>query len=43
MTELIMMLTIPPAVGLITYALVRWMRNKDDRNTPVVPREPRLN
>jgi hypothetical protein len=41
MTELILMITIPPAVGLIAFAAVRWLQNRQ-RPAPLVPREPRI-
>ena len=41
MAELLLMITIPPAIGLITFAAVRWMQNRQ-RAEPLVPREPRI-
>jgi hypothetical protein len=41
MTELILMITIPPAVGLIAFATVRWLQNRQ-RPERLVPREPRI-
>lgn len=42
MTELLLMITIPPAIGLLTFAAVRWMHSRQARIEPVVPREPRI-
>ena len=42
MTELLLMITIPPVIGLITFAAVRWMQNRHARTEPVLPREPRI-
>ena len=42
MTELLLMITIPPAIGLLTFAAVRWMQNRQARAEPVLPREPRI-
>jgi hypothetical protein len=41
MAELILMITIPPAIGLLTFAGVRWLQNRQ-RPEPLVPREPRI-
>ena len=43
MTELILMLTIPPLVGVLTYAVVRWRWARQERVKPMAVREPRLN
>ncbi len=42
MTELLLMITIPPVIGLLTFAAVRWLQNRHERTEPAVPREPRL-
>jgi hypothetical protein len=42
MTELILMITIPPAIGLLTFAAVRWLQSRQARTEPVLPREPRI-
>jgi hypothetical protein len=42
MTELILMITIPPAIGLLTFAAVRWLQNRQGSTEPLVPREPRI-
>ena len=42
MTELILMTTIPPAIGLLTFAAVRWLQNRQGQTEPFVPREPRI-
>lgn len=43
MTELILMVTIPPLVGVLTYAAVRWRWARQERVKPMTVREPRLN
>jgi hypothetical protein len=42
-TELILMVTIPPLVGVLTYAAVRWRWARQERVKPMTVREPRLN
>ena len=43
MTELIIMLSIPPIVGVLTYAVVRWRWAKQEQVKQAAVREPRLN
>ncbi len=42
MTELLLMITIPPAIGVLAFLGVRWLQNRQQRTEPAVPREPRL-
>ncbi len=42
MTELLLMIAIPPAIGLLTFAAVRWLQNRHQRAEPAISREPRL-
>ena len=42
MTELVLMITIPPVIGLLTFAAVRWLQTRQGQTEPLVPREPRI-
>ena len=41
MTELVLMITIPPAIGLLSFAAIRWLQKKQEPAAPM-PREPRI-
>ena len=43
MTELILMLSIPPVVGVLAYIAVRWRWARQERARLAVHREPKLN
>jgi hypothetical protein len=43
MTELLLILSIPPLVGVLTYVAVRWRRAKQEQARQASLREPRLN
>ena len=43
MTELLLMVSIPPLVGVLTYAAVRWRWAKQEQARQALMREPRMN
>lgn len=43
MTELLLMVSIPPLVGVLTYAAVRWRWAKQEQARQASLREPRMN
>ena len=43
MTELLLMVSIPPLVGVLTYAAVRWRWAKQEQVRQASLREPRMN
>ena len=43
MAELLLMLAIPPLVGVLTYVSVRWRWAKQEQARQSAVREPRLN
>lgn len=43
MAELVLMLSIPPLVGVITYVAVRWRWARQERARQAAHREPKFN
>jgi hypothetical protein len=43
MAELLLMLSIPPIVGVLTYVAVRWRWAKQEEAKQAALREPRMN
>lgn len=43
MAELLLMLSIPPLVGVLAYAAVRWRWAKQEQARQAALREPRMN
>jgi hypothetical protein len=43
MAELLLMVSIPPLVGVLTYVAVRWRWAKQEQARQAALREPRMN
>jgi hypothetical protein len=43
MTELLIVLSMPPLVGVLTYVTVRWRWAKQEQARQAALREPRMN